>query len=51
MRPKDFWALSPWEFWQIAEAKRPRQTYAGGLTEEEAAEIHDWLVEMGARNG
>lgn len=48
MRPADFWALTPAEFWWLADAKKPRKTYAGGMTEAEVAELHDELVDMGA---
>jgi len=39
MRPKDFWRVTPWEFWLLVEAKRPVKMY-GKLTEFEVAEIY-----------
>lgn len=51
MRPKDFWALHPREFWWIAEAKQS-QRRIGSLSEHEMGELHEELVSMGVlKNG
>lgn len=39
MRPKDFWRLSPEEFWWLVSAKRPAKMY-GSMSEAEVAEIY-----------
>jgi len=41
MRPREFWAMHPDEFWWLAEASRPRKVYAGGMTEDEVAELYE----------
>lgn len=48
VRPKDFWAMSPWEFWTLAEAHKPQPAYAGGLSESDVAELHEEMVSWGA---
>lgn len=45
MRPKDFWALHPVEFWWLVEARRKEKMY-GSLTETEVAELHKFLGEQ-----
>lgn len=51
MKPAEFWALHPTEFWWIAEAKRAQTLYAGGMNEREVAELYDDMVERGLING
>jgi hypothetical protein len=40
MRPKDFWRLTPTEFWWLVDAKRPVKMY-GSMTEFEVAQIYE----------
>jgi hypothetical protein len=51
MKPRDFWALAPTEFWWMVEAKKPKKTYAGGMTEHEVAELYGEMKSWGAFNG
>jgi len=39
MRPKDFWSLSPAEFWWLVEARTPAKSYAG-MTEDEVDRLY-----------
>jgi len=39
MRPKDFWRLTPAEFWWLLDAKKPVKMY-GKMTEYEVAAIY-----------
>jgi hypothetical protein len=41
MSRTDFWASDPVELWWIIEACRPQKIYAGGMTEDEVAEIYE----------
>ena len=45
MTPSEFWRLHPAELWWLIDARRPRRTYAG-MTEDDMAELHDWLKEQ-----
>lgn len=52
MRPRDFWALYPDEFWWLADARKPPKTYAGGLSEADVADLYEDLKRQGAfQNG
>lgn len=46
MRPQDFWALHPVEFWWLMEAQRPVKMY-GSLPEHEIAALYDEMVDEG----
>jgi hypothetical protein len=46
MRPKDFWAMHPVEFWWMLDAKRPPKMY-GSLKEEEIAELYEEMKRAG----
>lgn len=39
MRPKDFWGLTPKEFWWLLDSKKPIKMY-GKMTEDEVAQIY-----------
>jgi len=41
MRPKDFWRLHPDEVHWLIDAMRPAKAYAGGMTEDEVAELYN----------
>lgn len=41
MRPVDFWSLHPTEFYWLLDAKRPRKTYAGGMSEAVVEELYE----------
>ena len=41
MKPDDFWGMTARELWWLLEAKRPQQGYAGGMTEEQVAELYE----------
>ncbi len=40
MRPKDFWALTPREFWWLIDANKPVKMY-GNMSEDLVAEIYE----------
>lgn len=40
MRPKDFWRLTPAEFWWLADARKPVKMY-GSMTEAEVEYIYN----------
>jgi hypothetical protein len=40
MRPKDFWRLTPAEFWWLLDAKKPVKFY-GKMSEFEVAQIYN----------
>lgn len=40
MRPKDFWRLTPTEFWWLVEANKPVKMY-GKMTEYEVKAIYE----------
>ena len=39
MRPRDFWRLTPAEFWWLIDAKKPVKMY-GKMSEAEVAQIY-----------
>lgn len=46
MSPRDFWRLSPLEFWWLFDARRPGKMY-GSMQESEVEELYADFVESG----
>lgn len=50
MKPHEFWALHPVEFWWTVDAKKPKKKY-GSMNEDEVADLYDEMKGLGLIHG